>query len=78
MATSKLSGFSYFSCGRRDRVSCSSHDCSRPGMLVCTHPVKRDGEPGHCKRAVCERCATLVDGNVLCAPHARAAQAGAK
>lgn len=76
MATSKA-GLSYFSCGRRQREKCSSHDCTRPSEARCQHPVKVKGETTECLRHVCRGCVVVVDGKTFCAAHGRAAKAAA-
>jgi len=75
---SQPSVVSVFFCGRRERVNCSSTGCTANASLVCAHPVKRKGQDDTCRRPVCIGCAVLVDGNVVCAAHGRAAKAAGR
>jgi hypothetical protein len=66
-----VTGFSVFVCGRRERPTCSSHDCGRTSEAKCQHRVKRDGETAQCLRDVCRGCVVVVDAKTYCAAHGR-------
>ncbi|HWA29055.1 MAG TPA: hypothetical protein VG734_25620 [Lacunisphaera sp.] len=60
-----------FSCGRAERLGCSTPGCKRNPELACARLVKRVGKLVPCGRAVCSGCAVSIDGKDHCGAHAR-------